>query len=72
MTARRHHYNYVEDIVNTFLECVNGNIKSSKEILSEVFITILIDFSMVISSSFFLYSISKELFLILCIKFMKI
>ena len=28
------HYNYVEDIVNTFLECVNGKIKPSKSILS--------------------------------------
>lgn len=28
------HYNYVEDIVNTFLDCVNGKIKPSKNILS--------------------------------------
>ena len=28
------HYNYVEDIVNTFLGCVNGKIKPSKNILS--------------------------------------
>ena len=28
------HYNYVEDIVSTFLECIKGNIKPSKEILS--------------------------------------
>ena len=27
------HYNYVEDIVNTFLDCVNGKIKPSKNIL---------------------------------------
>lgn len=28
------HYNYVTDIVNTFLECIKGNIKPSKEVLS--------------------------------------
>ena len=28
------HYNYVEDIVNAFLECVNGNVKPSKNVLS--------------------------------------
>ncbi len=28
------HYNYVIDIVNTFLECIKGNIKPSKEVLS--------------------------------------
>ena len=27
------HYNYVDDIVNTFVRCVNGEIKPSKEIL---------------------------------------
>lgn len=28
------HYNYVTDIVNTFIKCINGSIKPSKEILS--------------------------------------
>jgi len=28
------HYNYVDDIVDTFKECIKGNIKPSKEILS--------------------------------------
>ena len=28
------HYNYVDDIVDTFLECIKGTIKPSKEILS--------------------------------------
>ena len=28
------HYNYVDDIVNTFLECIRGDIRPSKEILS--------------------------------------
>ena len=28
------HYNYVEDIVSTFIECIKGNIKPSKNILS--------------------------------------
>ena len=28
------HYNYVDDIINTFLECIKGNIAPSKEILS--------------------------------------
>ena len=28
------HYNYVEDIVSTFMECIKGSIKPSKEILS--------------------------------------
>jgi len=28
------HYNYVDDIVNTFFECIKGNISPSKEILS--------------------------------------
>lgn len=27
------HYNYVEDITNTFVDCVNGKIKASKEVL---------------------------------------
>ena len=28
------HYNYVDDIVSTFIECIKGNIKPSKEVLS--------------------------------------
>ena len=28
------HYNYVDDIVNTFIECIKGNIKPSRDILS--------------------------------------
>ena len=28
------HYNYVDDIVNTFVECIEGKIKPSKDILS--------------------------------------
>ena len=28
------HYNYVDDIVDTFIKCINGEIKPSKEILS--------------------------------------
>ena len=28
------HYNYVDDIVSTFIECIKGNIEPSKEILS--------------------------------------
>ena len=28
------HYNYIDDIVNTFIECIKGNIMPSKEILS--------------------------------------
>ena len=28
------HYNYVDDIVNTFINCINGEIKPSKEILA--------------------------------------
>ena len=28
------HYNYVDDIVETFMDCIKGNIKPSKEILS--------------------------------------
>ena len=27
------HYNYIDDIVDTFFECINGNIKPSKQIL---------------------------------------
>ena len=28
------HYNYIDDIVSTFIECIKGNIKPSKKILS--------------------------------------
>lgn len=28
------HYNYIDDIVNTFIECIKGNIKPSNKILS--------------------------------------